>query len=74
MHSILEVAVCTDDRVCGRRITGRVRRRRWSDEVKSRIVAESYGPGAIASEVARRHDPCSQQLSAWRKAVRDGLL
>lgn len=33
-----------------------VRRRRWSDEVKARIVAESYAPGAAVSEVARRHE------------------
>ncbi|UPK20578.1 transposase [Bradyrhizobium sp. 131] len=34
---------------------GAGRRRRWSDAVKGRIVAESYAPGAVASEVARRH-------------------
>jgi transposase-like protein len=32
------------------------RRRRWSVETKGRIVAESYAPGAVVSEVARRHE------------------
>ena len=53
---------------------GVMRRRRWSDEVKGRIVAESYAPGAIVSEVARRHDILPQHLFAWRKAARAGLL
>jgi len=50
------------------------RRRRWSDEVKGRIVAESFAPGAVVSEVARRHDISPQHLFAWRKAARGGLL
>src|SRR5260370_25663951 len=50
------------------------RRRRWSGEAKGRIVAESYGPGAVVSEVARRHDMSPQHLFAWRKAARAGLL
>jgi len=50
------------------------RRRRWSDEAKGRIVAESYAPGAIVSEVARRHDISPQHLFAWRKAARGGAL
>jgi transposase len=50
------------------------RRRRWSVEAKGRIVAESYTPGAVVSEVARRHDMSPQHLFGWRKAARAGLL
>ena len=32
------------------------RRRRWSDEDKGRIVAESYAPGAVVLEVAKGMD------------------
>jgi transposase len=53
---------------------GAGRRRRWSREAKGRIVAESYAPGAVVSEVARRHDISPQHLFAWRKAARAGLL
>jgi transposase-like protein len=53
---------------------GARRRRRWSEHVKGRIVAESFLPGAVASEVARRHGLSPQHLSAWRKAARAGLL
>jgi transposase len=50
------------------------RRRRWRAEDKGRIVAESYAPGAVVSEVARRHDITPQHLFAWRKAARAGWL
>jgi len=48
------------------------RRRRLSDEAKGRMVAESYAPGAVVSEVARQND--ISHLFAWRKAARAGLL
>ena len=44
------------------------RRRRWSDEAKGRMVAESYAPGAVVSEVARQNDISPQHLFAWRRA------
>ena len=50
------------------------RRRHWSNDAKGRIVAESYAPGAVVSEVARRHDMSPQQLFGWRKAARAGVL
>jgi transposase-like protein len=40
------------------------RRRRWSEEDKGRIVAESFEKGLTASDVARRHDISPQQLSS----------
>jgi transposase len=36
-------------------LTGTPRRRRWSAEAKSAIVAESMAPGAVASVIALRH-------------------
>ena len=55
-------------------LQARARRRHWRDDVKAQIVAESFTPGAVVSEVARRHGLSPQHLSAWRKATRDGLL
>src|SRR5262245_22599838 len=50
------------------------RRRRWSHADKGRIVAESFAPGAVVSDVARRHEISPQHLFAWRKAARRGQL
>ena len=49
-------------------ITGVERRRRWSEEDKARIVAESLEPGVIVAEVARRHGIHRNQLYGWRSA------
>jgi transposase len=54
--------------------TGVGRRRRWSAEEKGRIVAESLVPGAVVSDVARRHEITPQHLFAWRHEALRGRL
>ena len=48
-------------------LTGTPRRRRWSDEEKAAIVAESEMPGAQASEIALRYGLHRNQLYGWRR-------
>ena len=55
-------------------LTGPGRRRRWSDEEKARIVAESLVPDAVVSAVARRWQVCPQQVFGWRRKARMSLL
>lgn len=55
-------------------LTGPGRRRRWSVEEKARAVAESLAPEAVVSGVARRWGVLPQQLFAWRREAREGLL
>ena len=50
-------------------ITGVGRRRRWSDEDKARIVAESLDPATTTSAVARRYGLHASQLFAWRQQL-----
>ena len=49
-------------------ITGVERRRRWSEEDKARIVAESLEPGVVVADVARRYGIHRNQLYGWRSA------
>ena len=51
-------------------LTGPVRRRRWSEDEKVRIVAETLAPDARVSEVARRWQICPQQVFGWRRQAR----
>jgi len=51
----------------GMLITGTERRRRWCDEDRERILGEAFAPGAVASDVARRHDVSTGLLYTWRK-------
>ena len=45
------------------------RRRRWSEEEKARIVAESLDPAATSSAVARRYGLHASQLFTWRQQL-----
>lgn len=54
-------------------ITGTGRRRRFSKDDKARVVEETLAPGAVVSEVARRHGLTPQQLFGWRRQARQPL-
>jgi transposase len=51
--------------------TGKGGRRRWSDDHKARIVAETVGDSVCA--VARRHGLLPQQVFGWRRQLRDAV-
>jgi transposase len=51
-------------------ITGRRRRRDWSDAEKARILAESVEPEVNISEVARRNGVSRGLLNVWRRKAR----
>ena len=71
----LEIGMA-DDGFVGRYEVVEPRRgnRRWPDDVKARIVAESFEPGVRVADVARRHDVVPHQLSFWRRQAREGIL
>jgi transposase len=52
------------------KVLGVERRRRWSKDEKARIVEETLIPGAVVSEVARRHGVAQSLLFTWRRQAR----
>jgi transposase len=54
----------------GEVLVGPERRRRWSEDEKARIIAESFQPGVQVTEIARRHGMSRGLLYAWRRAAR----
>jgi transposase len=49
------------------RVSRRRVRRRWSAAQKAAIVAESYAPGAVASEVSARYGVNESLVYTWRR-------
>ena len=54
-------------------ITGAGGRRRWSAAEKARILQETLAPGAVVSQVARRHGLSPQHLFTWRRLARRAM-
>jgi transposase len=48
-------------------ITGRERRRRWSEDERRRVLQLAFTPGAIVSQVARQCEVSTSLLYKWRQ-------
>jgi hypothetical protein len=46
------------------------RRRRWSRDDKMRIIEETLAPGAVVTEIARRHGIATNLVFTWRRRAR----
>jgi transposase-like protein len=51
-----------------------LQRRRHSVEEKRRVVEETLEPGASVARAARSHGVNANQVFAWRRQYRQGLL
>jgi transposase len=49
-------------------------RKRWPDDLKAQIAAESLELGAVVTDVASRHGCRPQQVHDWRRRARLGQL
>jgi len=55
-------------------LEGPTGRRSWPDDVKARLVAESFQEGVRVCDVTRRNGLSPQHLSTWRRLTREGKL
>lgn len=53
-------------------LTGRERRRIWSDDQKLAILQEVATSGLTVADMVRRHDVLPQQIYAWRRKFSKG--
>jgi transposase len=55
-------------------LDGPTGRRRWPNDLKARIVAESFQPRARVCDVAAKYGLIARHLSGWRGQARKGEL
>ncbi|WP_112312919.1 IS66-like element accessory protein TnpA [Pseudogemmobacter bohemicus] len=55
-------------------LDGPTGRRRWPDDLKAQIVAESFQPGVRVCDVAAKYGLIARHLSGWRGQARKGKL
>lgn len=48
--------------------------RRWPDEMKARIVLESFAPDTVVTQLAQHYGCRPQQIHDWRRLARTGRL
>ena len=48
-------------------ITGRERRRRWSDDDQRRILTAAFAPGAVVADISRQNDISTSLIYKWRR-------
>jgi transposase len=54
--------------------SGHERRRRWSNEDRSRISTEAFSSGACVAAVARRNDISTSLIYQWRDKLRGDAM
>ena len=54
--------------------SGHERRRRWSNEDRSRILTEAFSSGACVAAVARRNDISTSLIYQWRDKLRGDAM
>ncbi len=57
-----------------RKVASPAKRLRRSSELKRQIVQETLAPGASVARIARAHGVNANQVFAWRRQYRQGLL
>ena len=49
-------------------LTGPERRRQWNEDIKERILAAAFSPGASVTEVGRQFQVSTSLIYKWRRA------